>query len=148
MILVKDNNGKIHQTTDGTNAIVPSLNVAQEVLWTDPNPNQFFQPQSVTLSDNYTNYDILIFTFKNGNHGEIYQYTFYTKNANNGTIVVVDNNNDKYSTPNWYGRRHFTLNENVCTFTHGAANVSIADDIAKPYQIIGLKFLDTPKTTE
>ena len=145
MILIKDNNGKIHQTTDGTNAIIPSLNVTQEVLWTNPNPNQSFQPQSVNLSDNYTNYDILIFTFKTsaGNDGETHQYTLYTKNANNGTILVVDSNNNEYSTPNWYGRRHFTLNGNVCTFTQGAANTTISNDIAKPIQIIGLKFLDT-----
>lgn len=115
----------------------------QEVLWTNPNPNQGFVAQSVNLSDNYTNYDILVFTFYNGESRDKYQYTFYTKNANSGTIVVVDSNNLQYSTPNWYGRRNFTLNGNVCTFTQGAANISIANDVAKPIQIVGLKFLDT-----
>lgn len=143
MILVKDNNGKIHQTTDGTNTIIPSLNVAQEVLWTNANTNQDFVAQSVNLSDNYTNYDILLFTFYNGESEDTYQYTFYTKNANSGTVVVVDSNTTQYSTPKWYGRRHFTLNGNVCTFTQGAANTTIANGIAKPIQIIGLKFLDT-----
>ena len=63
MILVKDNNGKIHQTTDGTNAIIPSLNVAQEVLWTNANPAQSFTHQSVNLSSSKASYDYIYLVF-------------------------------------------------------------------------------------
>ena len=137
MILVKDNNGKIHQTTDGTNAIIPSLNVAQEVLWTNANPAQSFTHQSVNLSSSKASYDYILFSFYNGTGQEKIGFKLATPTkpprldmpASDGAQVQI--------------RQVNYIDDITVRFENGILNGSTDNTSIIPYQIIGLKFLDT-----
>ena len=144
MILVKDNNGKIHQTTDGTNAIIPSLNVAQEVLWTNPNPGQQFAAQSVNLTDNPFNYDYIAVYYQNGylREGKYYKgYEVKTFKPLQNFLGVIDTlvlNEEQL-----VSRQIYNFTENSVTFSDCMNKGYTWNDWLSPMKIIGIKFLDT-----
>lgn len=144
MILVKDNNGKIHQTTDGTNAIIPSLNVAQEVLWTNPNPGQQFAAQSVNLTDNPFNYDYIAVYYQNGylREGKYYKgYEVKTFKPLQNFLGVIDTlvlNEEQL-----VSRQIYNFTENSVTFSDCLNKGYTWNDWLSPMKIIGIKFLDT-----
>ena len=135
MILVKDNNGKIHQTTDGTNAIIPSLNVAQEVLWTNANPAQSFTPQSVNLNSSKASYDYILFSFYNGTGQEKIGFNLATSTKPPRLDMPADTQVQI--------REVSYIDDSTVRFENGVLGGSTDNSALIPYQIIGIKFLDT-----
>ena len=137
MILVKDNNGNYHQTTDGTNTIIPSLNVAQEILWTNPNPSQEFAAQAVNLSSSKAGYDYILFSFYNG-----------TSQEKIGYMIATPTNPPRLSMPAPDGTfnqiRQITYTDDTTVAFERELHQGNTDNSSIiPYQIIGVKFLDT-----
>lgn len=143
MIVVKDNNGNYHQVTDGTSTVIPSLNVSQEILWENPNPTQSFAAQTVNLSDNPFNYDYIRILYNDDPRNSATGYSIIDIKPSDSnfkaTIGLVI-----YSDSHRVTRQIYSPTENSITFNSTKAEDGTTwDGWLIPYQIIGIKFLDT-----
>ena len=134
-IVVGDKTYKV--TGGGTSISTNGLNVTQEVLWTNPNPNQNFVAQSVNLSSSKASYDYILFSFYNGTGQEKIGFKLATPTkpprldmpASDGAQVQI--------------RQVNYIDDITVRFENGILNGSTDNTSIIPYQIIGLKFLDT-----
>lgn len=140
MILVKDNNGKIHQTTDGTNTIIPSLNVAQEVLWTNPNPNQNFAAQSINTSSPMTDFDYIMMTYYDVIDKKTLLSTIIPPGADFSLEQIYANNGGSFHS---YREIKYTNSTTLSIQDAFDGNGSAPTGNCLPVQLIGFKFLDT-----
>ena len=131
-------NGIAYKIAGGSGGdIIPSLNVAQEVLWTNANPAQSFTAQSVNLSSSKASYDYILFSFYNGTGQEKIGFKLATPTkpprldmpASDGAQVQI--------------RQVNYIDDITVRFENGILNGRTDNTSIIPYQIIGLKFLDT-----
>ena len=127
---------------DGGSGGIPSLNVAQEVLWTNPNPNQNFVAQSVNLSSSKANYDYILFSFYSGT--DLLNIGF--KLGTSAKPPRLDMSTRDATKPQI--RQVKYIDDVTISFSNGIMN-NITDNTAIiPYQIIGLKFQTHDYSTE
>lgn len=140
MILVKDNNGKIHQTTDGTNAIVPSLNVTQEVLWTNPNQNQNFVAQSINTSSPMTDFDYIMMTYYDVIDRKTLLSTIIPTGVDFSLEQIYANNGGSFHS---YREVKYTNSTTLAIQDAYDGSSTVRAGNCLPVQLIGFKFLDT-----
>lgn len=136
-IVVGDKTYKV--TGGGTSISTNSLNVTQEVLWTNSNPSQSFIEQDVNINGNLSDYDLLLFTQKISTSDTNY-FTGFTDTENFKTLgkLIV---HSEFS--NKWGRDYNYVNETTIHISTGKYNSDSNNSYGIPINIIGFKFLNT-----
>lgn len=113
------------------------VNISQEVLWTNSDPSQAFVAQSVNLSSSKAEYDYLLFSFYNGIGQEKIGYKLATPtNPPRLSMPAADGTFNQI-------RQITYTNDTTVAFERELSQGSTDNTSIIPYQIIGVKFLDT-----
>ena len=113
-----------------------------KVLWVNAAPDTSFDAQSVSLSENAFNYDVIVVQFKaytgTGTSGARNGFSYYWMNSNrsHGTFIQMCSGSN-----NRLGHRYWTVSDTglSCSFNAAYYNGSSGNTYCIPQSIIGIK---------
>mgnify|MGYP006903508413 CR=1 FL=1 len=138
-IVVGDKTYKVVSNGGEASVSTGGLNIAQEVLWTNSNPTAAFTAQSINTSSPVTDFDYILYHMK----------VYAGDNAANAYYIGKPLELVRLSASNNAGQVFLTrdvispLSSNIITFNSGYTSNNSDTNVMIPYQIIGIKFLDT-----
>lgn len=149
--LVAGENTTLTDNEDGTTTISSinsggtisnKVNIARELLWENPNPNQDFTAQDITLSNPYTDYDIIGVYFD-----ALRTYSFYAYAEVPTSQCIKDESKSFIAGTTALMSRIYkfksTNTDNVMTWDVGQYNGGNRNSSMIPLRIYGIKFIDT-----